>query len=62
MIDALEGLAMGLLTRQFNRSPEEAKFLRTKARTDIKNPAIHSYPYMRVFRSFLSLLPGGLMT
>jgi hypothetical protein len=42
-IDALEGLAMGPLTRQLNWSAEEVKVMCAKARTDIKNPAIHSY-------------------
>jgi hypothetical protein len=42
-IDALEGLAIGPLTRQLNWSAEEVKVMCAKARTDIKNQAIHSY-------------------
>jgi hypothetical protein len=42
-LDALEGLAMGPLTRTMGWSADEVKIMCAKARADIRNPAIHSY-------------------
>jgi len=42
-VEALEGLAIGPLTRHLGWSADEVKILCAKARADIKNSAIHSY-------------------
>lgn len=42
-LEALEGLAMGHLTRHLGWTAEEVKVMCVKARADIRNPAIHSY-------------------
>ena len=43
VLDALEGLAIGPLTRHMGWTAEEVKILCAKARVDIQNLAVHSY-------------------
>lgn len=57
LLEGLEGLSVGLLTRALGWKEEEVKVLIAKIRPELKDRAIHSYQTQQVLHSILRFWP-----